>query len=126
MKKKLFLILITLLSTVSSYSIGDYEKDGVRYTIMTNYSSRINSEYIAIASAKPDEGPTGDLVILETVGGKKNDGTTITAPVTTVNNFGRCYGLTSVIIPNTVLELGAYCFQNDSNLVKVQLSNNII
>lgn len=63
MKKILFLISITLLSTIWTYSQA-YEKDGVRYTIMTNYGSPDLPEYFASASAIADNRPTGDLTIL--------------------------------------------------------------
>ena len=61
----------------------------------------------------------GDITIPSTV---TNNGTETEYTVTTIGNFGKCYNLTSVTIPNSVTSIGDSAFSGCTNLTSIRIS----
>ena len=65
---------------------------------------------------------SGDVVIPSSV---TNNGTTYSVTSIGYEAFRRCYGLTSVTIPNSVTSIGNSAFENCSSLTSVTIPNSV-
>lgn len=119
-----FLALVAMCQSVFAYDFSAVAQSG-----QTLYYNIINGE----AQVTYHSWPTGpnayaysNLAGALTIPGSVTDGR-FTYAVTSIGNdaFYGCSGLTSVTIPNTVLEVENYAFYGCTNLDNVTLSDNI-
>ena len=112
---------------VSDYDVCVKVKDGEGtivkqfFTVTVkepDYKTEANSDgTITITKYKYPKN-RGDVVIPETIGGKK---------VTAIGSkaFYRCTGLTSVTIPDSVTSIGSYAFSSCTGLTSVNIGNSV-
>ncbi len=112
MKKKLLLLILTMLPLVASADA--VEIDGIYYNLISENNT-------AEVTSNPNQ-YTGSIVIPETVSYDN-----VTYSVTSIgrNAFYWCYGLPSVTIPNSVTSLGNSAFQRCSGLTSVTIPNSV-
>ena len=111
------LLLATLLPATAT--AHDFEVDGIYYNINgTNATVTYKGMYLD----SYDNEYTGDVTIPSSV---SYDGTTYS--VTTIGDeaFVDCFGLTSVIIPNSVISIGEIAFCRCSGLTNVTIPNSV-
>lgn len=139
MKKKLLLLVMTLLPIVAmawnvtingiSYEINMLEKTAKLLHPHDDYISKHNG-YVNIPSEVTYD---YDTYIVNSIGGlafdECSDLTSVTIPnsVTSIGNgaFYKCKGLTSVTIPNSVTSIGTGAFNSCENLVNVNIPNSL-
>ena len=127
MKRNNLLILLSVLLSmkgieVSAYDIEVKNDDGVTIYYDYNFS---NSTQLIVTYRKDKNNSsayTGTVAIPETV---TYNGKTLS--VTSIGNwaFGSCYGLTSVIIPNSVTSIGSRAFAECSGLTSITIPNSV-
>ena len=110
MRKQLFLLLMTLLPTITM--AYDAEIDGIYYNF--------NGTEATVTFG--DNKYTGDIVIPETV--TYNE--TVYSVVSIGSNaFGSCRELTSVTIPNSVTTIGDLAFVDSSDLTSITIPTSV-
>ena len=135
--KKLFTLLFVIVATTALWA-EDFEVNGIYYTILTDKTNEVEVTYgssyysgsIAIPSTVTYNGTTysvtsiGDYAFLRCYGL-----TSITIPnsVTSIGKtaFFYCYGLTSITIPNSVMSIGDYAFSDCYGLTSVTIGNSV-
>ena len=117
MKKHLLLLLTALLAVVSSAFAYDFS--AVAPSGQTLYYNIVNGNaevsYYSPSSA-------GALTIPDIV---TNNGTTYAVTSICRSAFYNCYGLTSVIIPNSITLIGDHAFEGCTSLTSVNIPNSV-
>ena len=116
---KRILLLAVLLQTVISVSASDFEVNSIHYNI-----TRKTAPYtVEVTSAWPNSYKySGDVVIPETV---TYDGITYKVTAIGMGAFSGSKDLTSVVIPNTVVEIQAAAFTNCVGLKSLSIPNSV-
>lgn len=130
MKKHVFLFLVAILSMAqSAFAFSNFSAvapsgQTIYYKFNDNYTAAIVT-YPGSSPYDPYNGyssaPTGDLVIPTSV---TYYGYTYAVIEIDSYAFSGCTGLTSVIIPNSVTNIGRDVFRNCTGLTSVSLPNN--
>lgn len=115
MNAKILLILLCISTIVKAQ---DFSIDGVNYTIID-----VISNTVAVTEGSCFD---GDLVLTNTV---VNNNVSYTIIEIGSNAFGAfpigCESLTSIVIPNTVLEIGVRAFQQCFNLEEITIGSGL-
>ena len=116
MKKLVTLLLLALLSFVESVAV---EIEGIYYSLNSSDEAKTAS---VVSSLNPNGLYSGDVVIPECV---TFEG--VTYDVISIGNeaFYACYGLTSVVIPNSVTSIGDWAFRGCVGLTSVTIPNSV-
>ena len=126
MKKLLFLLTLSFCSLAAwAYSFSAVSPTGqTLYYNITSSTVPLTVEVANELGTSPyyTTKPTGNLTIPSSVTYSGN-----TYSVTTIGNyaFSGCNGLTSVIIPNTVISIGINAFYNCSSLSSVTIPSSV-
>ena len=111
MKRKLFLMLVVILSALSA-SAHDFKVDGITY--------EKNDDGKSVTVTYGDY--TGDIAIPEKV---TYDGATYSVTKIGIGAFMNCSELTSVTIGNSVTEIGIGAFSGCTGLTSVTIGNSV-
>ena len=113
MKKQLLLLVVMMLLPLAA-SADAVEINGIWYDLITKGN-------VARVTQNPNR-YTGSITIPESV--KYNN---VDYSVTSIGQsaFSSCYGLTSVIIPNSVTSIGESAFYGCSGLISVTIPNSV-
>ena len=116
--------LLLLLAGLMSYGMAgaqSFEFEGLRYTV---YNNQAKTVYTARGS-RPDPSVeiSGDVVFPETVWYNDEAYTLVGIEQ---DSFSCCSDLTSIELPNTVLEIKPRAFNNCSSLSSVKLGDSVI
>jgi len=139
--QKLGMIVAMLLSSLSA-SAYDFKVDGIYYKIVsldeltcavTNHGDNYNGIYngdITIPSEVTINGRTLSVISIEQEAFSYCDGLTSVVIPNSVTEIGTrafryCYGLTSVTISNSVTEIGAETFAGCTGLTSVTIPNSV-
>jgi len=116
MKKLVTLLLLALLSFVESVAV---EIEGIYYSLNSIDEAKTAS---VVSSLNPNGLYSGDVVIPECVTFEE-----VTYDVISIGNeaFYACYGLTSVVIPNSVTSIGDWAFRGCVGLTSVTIPNSV-
>lgn len=96
-----------------------FEVDGVTYKVTNTTNMTVSVGPGSSGQTAVSTSTTGKIVIPSTVTG--TDGQTYTVTLVGKYAFDGCTGLTSVVLPNTVLQLLPYSFRGCSSLSSVTL-----
>ena len=123
MKQQFFLILFLLLALLlpAPATAYDFELDGIYYELWS-YSDENDIMVTAVAVCSGYNPYTGDVIIPDSI---SYSGTTY--PVKWIYNdaFSNCSELTSITIPNTVIEILSYAFYGCNGLTSVTIPNSV-
>lgn len=118
MKKKLVLLLVMLLSSLTSSFAVEVQIGGLWYIINTN----TNKKEAIVISSKNDIQYRGDIVIPPSV---KYQGVVYKVTSIGIVAFENCSGLTSITIPNGVTNIGESAFYGCSGLTSITIPNGV-
>ena len=114
--KRAIIVMAMMLVTASSWAY-DFRVNGIYYT----KNSDGKTVYVTFEDNKYNS-YSGSVVIPSTV---TYSGTTYSVTSIGDNAFYKCYGLTSVTIPNSVTSIGNSAFYNCSGLTSVTIPNSV-
>ena len=112
--QKLVLLVVGLLCCINM-SAYDFEKDGIYYDILSSSDKTVR------VTSHPQKKYTGDITIPESVTWEEN-----TYAVTAI--FLSAFegsNLTSIVIPNSVIQIGDQAFEACDKLTSVSLGNGV-
>lgn len=115
MKKQLLLLVVMLLPmVVHGY---DFQKDGIYYSIFNSENHTLDVTYV-YPNEKNSDSYTGDIVVPEEV--IYND-IKYTVVGIAPQAFKFCNKLTSVVLPQSIVNLGNNAFENCSSLNSINI-----
>lgn len=117
------LLAITIIFSSAYIGLGELDFSGL-FAVQVNAASEsdlifeLNDDGISYYVSGCDTSAEGELVIPSTYNG---------LPVTSIGYgaFSGCKGLTSVIIPNSVIIIGEYSFENCTNLTSITIPESV-
>ena len=112
--KKLFTLLLALVATTALWAV-DFEINGIYYNFLDDKTNEVE-----VTGGSPYY--SGSVTIPSAV---THNG--ITYSVTSIGNsaFCKCYGLTSITIPNSVTSIGDWAFEYCSGLTSITIPNSV-
>ena len=114
--KRAIIVMAMMLVTASSWAY-DFRVNGIYYT----KNSDGKTVYVTFEDNKYNS-YSGSVVIPSTV---TYSGTTYSVTSIGRNAFYKCYGLTSVTIPNSVTSIGDWAFSDCGGLISVTIPNSV-
>ena len=119
---KHFLLTVTMLLCSTFIFAHDFEVDGIYYIVTSSADKTVRVTYRGPYYDSYSNEYYGSVTIPESV---TYNGTTYSVTSIGYDAFYRCYGLTSVTIPNSVTSIGDAAFYYCSGLTSVTIPNSV-
>ena len=116
-------LLLTLLSLLGLPAFShDFEVDGIYYKITSSTDHTVSVTYEGDRYTSYSDKYTGNVIIPQSV---QYNGDTYSVTTIGFSAFQDCSGLTSVIIPNSVISIGPWAFDGCGGLTSVIIGNSV-
>ena len=119
LKSLLLFLFVCFSNTINAY---DFEVDGIYYNITDEINLTVEVTYKGVNSSQNPNRYPGEVIIPSEVNyNNKNYN------VTSICNqaFYGCYNTTSVIIPNSIINIGSYAFCDCTKLTSCIIGDNV-